>query len=317
MGEIPVAAVVGPTATGKTRLAVEIALHFGGEVISADSMQIYQGLDVGTAKPTAEEMRGIPHHLIDFLDSSEPFSVADYVNLASENIAEIYERGKLPILAGGTGLYVRSLLSNLSFSPQGHDDALREQLQKTAEAEGPASLLEELRSFDPESAERIHPNNVGRMIRAIEVYRVTGITMTEQIRRSKEIPPPYDDVMIGLMYRDRAKLYEAINLRVDKMMRAGLLQEAEKVFHMPLPSTAAQAIGYKEFFPYFRGECSLEESVDSVKRESRRYAKRQLTWFRRDEKIDWICVDDFTDVHEVFSQAFQIIRKKDWNICSE
>lgn len=312
MEKIPVAAVVGPTATGKTRLAVEISLRFGGEVVSADSMQIYRGLDVGTAKPAAKEMRGVPHHLMNFLDPSEPFSVADYVSLASQCIREISGRGKLPVVAGGTGLYVRSLLSNVSFAPQGRDDALRERLQKKAEEEGPVSLAEELRSFDPESAERIHPNNVGRMIRAIEIYRVTGVTMTEQMKRSKETPPPYDDLIIGLTYRDRAKLYEAIDLRVDSMMQAGLLQEAEKVYRMPKPSTAAQAIGYKEFFPYFRGECSLEESVASVKRESRRYAKRQLTWFRRDESVNWLCVDEFSDFQSVFSKTCELIRRKRW-----
>lgn len=312
MEKIPVAAVVGPTATGKTRLAVEISLRFGGEVVSADSMQIYRGLDVGTAKPAAKEMRGVPHHLMNFLDPSEPFSVADYVSLASQCIREISGRGKFPVVAGGTGLYVRSLLSNVSFAPQGRDDALRQRLQKKAEEEGPASLAEELRSFDPESAERIHPNNVGRMIRAIEIYRVTGVTMTEQMKRSKETPPPYDDLIIGLTYRDRAKLYEAIDLRVDSMMQAGLLQEAEKVYRMPKPSTAAQAIGYKEFFPYFRGECSLEESVASVKRESRRYAKRQLTWFRRDESVNWLCVDEFSDFQSVFSKTCELIRRKRW-----
>lgn len=309
MGKIPVVAVVGPTATGKTRLAVEISLRYGGEVVSADSMQIYTGLDVGTAKPSAEEMRGIPHHLIDFLNPSAAFSVADYVGLASEQIAEIYARGSLPVVAGGTGLYVRSLLTNVSFAPQGRDDALRERLQKKAENEGPESLAEELRSFDPESAQRIHPNNIGRMIRAIEVYRVTGVTMTEQMKRSKEVPPPYNDVVIGLTYRDREKLYNAINLRVDKMMQAGLLQEAEKVYQMPFPSTAAQAIGYKEFFPYFRGECPLEDSVESVKQESRRYAKRQLTWFRRDEKINWLFVDEAADFGELFAQTCNIIEQ--------
>lgn len=309
MGKIPVVAVVGPTATGKTRLAVEISIRYGGEVVSADSMQIYRGLDIGTAKPSADEMRGIPHHLIDFLDPSAAFSVADYVGLASEQIAEIYARGRLPVIAGGTGLYVRSLLTNVSFAPQGRDDTLRECLQKKAETEGPESLAEELRSFDPESAQRIHPNNIGRMIRAIEVYRVTGVTMTEQMKRSKEVPPPYNDVVIGLTYRDREKLYRAINLRVDKMMQAGLLQEAEKVYQLPFPSTAAQAIGYKEFFPYFRGECSLEDSVESVKRESRRYAKRQLTWFRRDEKINWLFVDEAADFGELFAQTCNIIEQ--------
>lgn len=314
MEKIPVAAVVGPTATGKTRLAVELALRFGGEVISADSMQIYRDLDVGTAKPTAAEMRGVPHHLIDFLDPSQPFSVADYVRLASENITEIRKRGKLPIVAGGTGLYVRSLLGGLNFSPQGRDEALREKLREKAEREGPQALLEELRTFDPESAERIHPNNVGRVIRAIEVYRVTGVMMTEQMRRSRATPPPYDTAFIGLTYRDRAKLYRAIDRRVDDMMSAGLLREAQMVFSMELPCTAAQAIGYKEFFPYFRGECALEDSVAEVKRESRRYAKRQLTWFRRDASVEWLYADEFADFPALLSRACGIIQRKGWEL---
>ena len=312
MERIPVAAVVGPTATGKTRLAVGLALKFGGEIVSADSMQVYRGLNIGTAKPTPEEMQGVPHHLIGFLDPSQPFSVADYVGLASESIAEISRRGKLPIVAGGTGLYARSLLGGLSFSPQGRDDTLREELRRKAECKGPQALLEELRTFDPESAERIHPNNVGRVIRAIEVYRVTGITITEQMRRSRQVPPPYDAVIIGLTYRDRAKLYGAIERRVDGMMCAGLLKEAKAVFSMEHPGTAAQAIGYKEFFPFFRGECSLEESVAQVKRESRKYAKRQLTWFRRDGSVEWLCVDEFNGFQALLLRACEIIRRKEW-----
>lgn len=310
---IPIIAVVGPTATGKTRLSVELALRFEGEVVSADSMQIYKGLEIGTAKPTMEEMRGVPHHLVDFVDPSQPFSVADYVSLASKAIVDIRERGKLPVVVGGTGLYVSSLLSGLSFSPQGRDDALRIRLREKAQQEGSQALLEELRSFDPESAARIHPNNVGRVIRAIEVYRVTGVTMSEQLRRSRAVPSPYDSVVVGLTYRDRAKLYEAIDRRVDRMMSAGLLEEAKAVFAMEHPGTAAQAIGYKEFFPYFQGKCSLDESVEEVKRESRHYAKRQLTWFRRSEKVNWLFVDEFDDFEQLVSHVCEIIRRKGWN----
>ena len=311
---VPVAAVVGPTATGKTRLAVELALRFGGEVVSADSMQIYRGLTVGTAKPTPEEMRGVPHHLVDFLDPSEPFSVADYVRLASRAVAGIRARGKLPLVVGGTGLYVSSLLGGLRFSPEGRDDALRGELRSRAEREGPQALWEELNAFDPESAARIHPNNVGRVIRAVEVYRTTGVTMSEQVRCSREAPPPYDAAVIGLTCRDRAKLYGAIDRRVDAMMRAGLPDEARRVFSMEHPGTAAQAIGYKEFFPYFRGECSLEEAVAAVKRESRRYAKRQLTWFRRVEGIQWLFTDECGGFEPLCSQACEIIRRKGWKL---
>ncbi len=314
MDRIPVVAVAGPTATGKTRLAVGLALHFGGEVVSADSMQIYRGLTVGTARPAPEEMQGVPHHLIGFQDPSQPFSVADYVQLASQSITEIRSRAKLPIVAGGTGLYLRSLLGGLQFSPQGGDSALRAELNRKAEREGPQALWEELRSFDPESAERIHPNNVGRVVRAVEVYRATGVTMTEQMRRSREVPSPYDAVLIGLAYRDREKLYRAIDSRVDGMMRRGLLDEAKTVFSMDNPGTAGQAIGYKEFFPFFRGECPLEEAVAQVKRESRRYAKRQLTWFRREESVQWLYVDEFEDFGALLFRACEIVEEKGWAV---
>jgi tRNA dimethylallyltransferase len=312
MAGIPVVAVVGPTATGKTKLAVGLSLRFGGEVVSADSMQIYCGLDIGTAKPTAEEMCGVPHHLMDFLDPSQQFSVADFIELASKSIADIHLRGKLPIVAGGTGLYVSSLLSGLNFLPQEKDEQLRVELRHMAEQEGAEKVWKMLREIDPESAERIHPNNVGRVIRAIEVYRVTGVTMTEQIRRSREKPSPYDSLIIGLTYRDRSRLYDAINRRVDVMMQRGLLQEAETVFHMENAVTASQAIGYKEFFPYFRGECSVEESVEQIKRESRRYAKRQLTWFRRDKSVKWLYVDEFANPDELLAKAADLILQKGW-----
>lgn len=313
MGAVPVAAVVGPTATGKTRLAVEIALRFGGEVVSADSMQIYRGLDVGTAKPSVDEMRGVPHHMIGCVGPEQPFSVADYVSASSECIRGIRGRGRLPVVAGGTGLYVRSLLDSVDFAPQGRDETLRAGLRRRAESEGPGVLLEELRSFDPESAERIDPHNIPRLIRTIEIYRVTGLTMTEQIERSRR-STPYDACMIGLSYRDRAKLYAAIDRRVDGMMRRGLLREAEAVLGLPGLCTAKQAIGYKEFAPYFRGECTLEEAVETVKRESRRYAKRQLTWFRRDAGVRWIMVDDFSVFDRVCEHAFDLILEKGWRL---
>lgn len=309
---IPVVAVVGPTASGKSRLAVEIALGRGGEVISADSMQIYKGMDIGTAKPTEEEMRGVPHHLINFVELSHPFSVADYVSLASGCISELSAHGKLPVLAGGTGLYIRSLLQNIQFTENDKNEALRKELAQKAENQGVQALVEELRGFDPESAERIHPNNVGRMIRAIEIYRTTGITMTEQLNRSRQTPSPYDACVIGLDFKDRQKLYDRINLRVDSMMRAGLLAEAEEVLSRPGSQTALQAIGYKELLPYFRSECTLEDAVESIRRESRRYAKRQLTWFRRDGNISWIMVDEYQNFDEVVQQALRIVDQKGW-----
>ncbi|WP_444640701.1 tRNA (adenosine(37)-N6)-dimethylallyltransferase MiaA [Caproiciproducens sp. R1] len=310
--KIPVAAVVGPTASGKSRLAVELALSRNGEVISADSMQIYKGMDIGTAKPTAEEMRGVPHHLIDFAPLSQPFSVADYVSLASDCISEVHARGRLPVIAGGTGLYIRSLLQNIRFTENDKDEALRKELAEKVEKLGVQTLIDELRSFDPASAQRIHPNNLGRVIRAIEIYRTTGVTMTEQLELSRQMPSPYDACIIGLDFQDRQKLYDRINLRVDWMMQDGLLAEAEEILNRPGAQTAMQAIGYKELLPYFRSECSLDEAVESVKRESRRYAKRQLTWFRRDENIHWIMVDEYTDFDGVTEQAFRMIDRKGW-----
>ena len=313
MDKIPIAAVVGPTATGKSRLAVELALRFGGEVVSADSMQIYKGMEIGTAQPDDSERRGVAHHFIGIMDPDQPFSVADYLKLVSQCIEEIHGRGKLPIVAGGTGLYISSLLGNIRFSPEGKDAELRAKLNRRAgEKDGKEALLEELRSFDPQSAERIHPNNLGRVIRAIEIYRTTGVTMTEQIRRSKEAPSQYDSCVIGLDYRDRNKLYDAVNRRVDKMMEQGLPEEAKRILGRKNAPTALQAIGYKEFAPYFSGECGLMEAAERVKLVTRRYAKRQLTWFRHMENVHWIMVDDSSDFSFVCGKAARILAEKGW-----
>ncbi|HEX2985911.1 MAG TPA: tRNA (adenosine(37)-N6)-dimethylallyltransferase MiaA [Caproiciproducens sp.] len=307
MEKIPVAAVVGPTASGKTRLAVEIALRKNGEVISADSMQIYRGMDIGTAKPTEEEMRGVPHHLINFAEPSRMFSVVDYVELASRCIADLHKRGRLPVVAGGTGLYVRSLLQNIRFTETDRNDSLREELRRKAEREGIEPLMQELKRIDPQSARRIHPNNLQRVIRAIEIYRTTGRTMTEQLEQSKRDPSPYRACVIGLDFRDRQKLYDRINQRVDRMMESGLLQEAKEVLSLENSATALQAIGYKELLPYFQGQGSIEDAVKRIKQETRRYAKRQLTWFRRDEETHWIFVDECSNFDEVISQAVAIL----------
>ena len=299
--KIPLIAVVGPTASGKTALAVSLAKRFHGEVISADSMQIYKQMNIATAKPTVEEMDGVPHHLIDCLDLSQKFSVADYTALAHQKAAEIYARGHLPILAGGTGLYIDSVVNNISFSEIRTDEELRKELTRLAEEKGADYLLEELNRFDPESAKRLHPNNLSRIIRAIEVYRLTGITMTEHQRRSRLTPSGYDAVMIGLDFHDRQKLYDRINLRVDRMFADGLLEEAREILSNKNLGTARQAIGYKELQHYFDGQESLEEAIQKIKQETRRYAKRQLTWFRRNPNIHWIYVDccrDFADVSE-------------------
>ncbi len=305
--KIPMLCVVGPTASGKTALAVELARQFGGEVISADSMQIYSEMQIGTARPTKEEMQGVPHHLTGFLPLSKPYSVARFVEDASRCAADIFSRGKLPVLAGGTGLYVSSLVNGVSFAEEQRDPALRESLQRRAEQEGGEALLAELAAFDPESAARLHPNNLGRIIRAIEIYRQTGLTMTEQQERSRKKGSPFCLCMLGITFADRQTLYERINLRVDRMLADGLEEEARRVLAMDGGATALQAIGYKELAPYLRGECSREEAVENLKRETRRYAKRQLTWFRRDERIFWLERDRFaTETELIFAAAQQV-----------
>lgn len=306
--KIPLLVIGGPTASGKTRLAVDLALRYGGEVVSADSMQIYQGMPIGTAAPTAQEMRGVPHHLIGFAEPGKPFSVADYVALAKQKIAEIHARGNLPVVVGGTGLYIRSLITNTQFTETDGDPALREELRQRAQSEGADSLLCELRSFDPQSAERIDPNNLPRLIRAIELYRTTGVTMTEHIRRSRLLPPPYRVCFLCLSFRDRAKLYERINLRVEEMLHRGLEEEARRLLQTPNGATALQAIGYKELLPYFRGETTLPQAAEVICRQSRHYAKRQLTWFRREECARWLFSDDYPDWQALLSAAEEIVR---------
>lgn len=301
--KIPLLAVVGPTASGKTALAVELALRTGGEVISADSMQIYKGMDIGTAKPTLEEQKGVPHHLLDFLDISQSYSVAQYVEEARFCIQEIYHRGRLPILAGGTGLYVSSLINHVQFVQEHTDPQVREELQRRLEQEGVESLLEELRSYDPESAARLHPNNQKRILRAMEIYQTTGVTMTEHIRKSRLRPSPYRYCVIGLAYRDRDILYQRIDRRVDQMIKQGLLEEAKKVLSSPYSSTAMGAIGYKELVPWVQGECSLQEAIDHLKQSTRRYAKRQLTWFRREEWVQWIYVDECENFEDIVKKS--------------
>lgn len=302
--KIPVVAVVGPTASGKTGLAVSIARQFGGEVISADSMQVYRGMDVATAKPSEEEKQGIPHHLMDCLDPGAPFSVADYAALAHKAIADVFARGKLPLLVGGTGLYVGAVLDDLRFTESKSDPALREKWSRFAEEKGGEALLAELQKLDPETAARLHPNDRGRIIRAIEVCCLTGIPMSEQQRRSRG-ESRYRSLKIGLNYRDRQALYDRIDRRVDQMLEQGLLAEAREAIQTDGP-TALQAIGCKEFGSYFAGISTLEEAVESVKRESRRYAKRQLTWFRRDPEIRWFYPDE-TDGETLRKNIFENI----------
>ena len=285
----PVLAVVGPTATGKTALGVELALRLGGEIISADSMQIYRGLDIGTAKVTPEETRGVPHHCMDILPPEAPFSVADFTALAGRLVEEIGARGRLPILVGGTGLYVQSFLNGVRFAEEKAPEGLRDQLTAELAARGPDALYAELQAVDPEAAAAIHPHNHVRVLRALEHYRATGRCLSEQ--KAASLPPerPYRALVLGLDFPQRDVLYRRIDARVDRMMEQGLLEEARLVWarRQSCP-TAAQAIGYKEFFPFFAGEDTLEHCVAQLKQASRRYAKRQLTWFRHMDGVVWL-----------------------------
>lgn len=306
MKRIPVAAVIGPTASGKSDLAVEICRHFGGEVVSADSMQIYKGMDIATAKPTEEEKKNVPHHMMDFLDNTEDYSVALYQRAAAECIADIHLRGLLPVVCGGTGLYVDTLLNNVKLSEESYDEELRRSLLKRAEDEGAEKLLEEVMAFDPEYAEKLHPNNIKRIVRALEVYKTTGTTMTEQTELSKQASP-YDVCFIGLDAEDRQFLYDRIDRRVDIMLERGLESEAREYLATASSSTSAQAIGYKELRPYIDGDVSLNEAVENLKRATRRYAKRQLTWFRRNERINWLYIDKYQKREDMLKDAFTLV----------
>ena len=308
--KIKIFAVCGPTASGKTSLSVRLAKDLNAEVVSCDSMQIYNGMEIGTAKPTAEEMQGVPHHLMGFRDPAEPFSVSDYVSLAAEVIEDIHRRGKNILLVGGTGLYARSLLKAVPFTEDSRDDKIRSALEAEFEKEGIAPLYERLKQLDPEGAENIHPNNTRRVIRALEYCAVTGEPFSKQAKDSKAVESPYDGKILVLSFRDRETLYGRINLRVEQMFRDGLLKEAEDYFKQygTPGQTSVQAIGYKELFPYFEGKCSLEEAKENIKRETRRYAKRQLTWFRREEDAVWLYADDFKDPEDLINAAETIAR---------
>ena len=308
----PVLAVVGPTATGKTALGVALAKRFGGEVISADSMQIYRGLDVGTAKVTAEETQGVPHHCVDFLPPEEVFSVADFTALAARLEQEISARGALPILVGGTGLYIQSFLEGIRFTEEKPSNGLREQLAAELEARGPEAMYAELLSVDPQAAAAIHPNNRVRVLRALEHYRATGRRLSEQKAASRPSQRPYRSLVLGLDFADRAQLYRRIDLRVDRMMEQGLLEEARLVYdHRDSYRTAAQAIGYKEFFPYFAEEAELAACVEKLKQASRNYAKRQLTWFRHMEGVVWIQADAPDLLDEACRRTEEFLEKRD------
>ena len=291
MEKLPVIVVVGATASGKTALAVRLARHYGGEVISADSMQLYQGMDIATAKPTEAEKEGVPHHMMGFLPVTESYSVARYAQEANRIAGEIAARGGVPIVAGGTGLYIDSLIDNIVFEDEPDNAAVRATLRERREREGIEVLYRELERIDPETAALLHIRNENRVLRALEVYALTGETISERRRRSRLHESRFDPVWLGLDYRDRQQLYDRIDCRVDDMLARGLLREAESYYRLPEAATASQAIGYKELKGYFSGELTLDEAVDNLKRATRRYAKRQLTWFRKNERIHWIFRD--------------------------
>lgn len=305
---IPLPIVAGPTASGKTGLAVALAKRLGGEVVSADSMQVYEELSIGTARPGPQEMQGIPHHLMGFLPLTASYSVAQYVQDAHAVIRDIHIRGRLPIVCGGTGLYIGALADNLQFTPDNPDAALRRELRRRAETEGGAALLKELEAVDPETASRLHENDSGRIIRALELVKSTGLTMSEQLRRSRQQPTPYAACYLLLDARDRQVLYDRIDRRVDCMVENGLLEEAEKALNLTPESTAVQAIGYKELQPYFDGICSLEEALENLKRQTRRYAKRQLSWFRRIDKAHRLYIEDYADVEGLADEAARLLQ---------
>ena len=304
--------IAGPTASGKTALAVELAKELNGEVVSCDSMQVYKRMDIGTAKPTAEEMQGIPHHMLDVAQAWEDFSVSRYCNQAAPIVDDIIAQGKTAIIAGGTGLYMDSLIRGNNFAPF-PSTGVREALEARAEAEGIQPLLEELAQVDPESAGRLHPSDRKRIIRALEVYRETGITITEHNRRTREVPPKYRPVWLGLDFSDRAALYRRIDRRVERMLEAGLLDEIRSLLESGIPETctAMQAIGYKEFLPVLRGERGLCDAAAEVCQSSRRYAKRQLTWFRRNPNMHWIAREEDGAPDEIIRQARQILHEFD------
>ena len=302
-----VVCVVGPTASGKTRLGVALAHALDGEVVSADSMQIYRRMDIGTAKPTEAEMEGIVHHMIDVAEPEENWSAARYVEAATQCVEDIFHRGKRPIIVGGTGLYIDSLVSGRSFAVQ--STGWRQKLQAQAAAEGIEPLRATLKQVDLAAYERIQPADEKRIIRALEVWYETGKTITQHNLETKAVPPRYRPVWIGLDYQDRAALYRRIDLRVENMLSAGLLDEIRALLALGVSpkTTAMQAIGYKEFFGYLSGACSLDEAAALCKQRSRNYAKRQLTWFRRNPDVHWLRMTGTEDFSEVLSAARQNI----------
>ena len=304
--------IAGPTASGKTALAVALAKEFNGEVVSCDSMQIYRRMDIGTAKPTVEEMEGIPHHMIDVAEPDEDFSVSRYCCMASPIVDDIVARGKTAIIAGGTGLYMDSLMRGNAFAPF-PSTGMREKLEAQADREGMEAMLALLHSIDPDAAARLHLSDRKRIIRALEVFYETGETITAHNIRTQAIPPRYTPLWLGLDFAHRAELYRRIDMRVDIMLQQGLMEEIRNLLASGIPEkcTAMQAIGYKEFLCALDGQCTIEEAADDVRKSSRHYAKRQLTWFRRNKNIHWLTRKTGEGTEEIICRARQVIRDFD------
>ncbi len=300
--------IAGPTASGKTALAVALAKELSGEVVSCDSMQVYRRMDIGTAKPTSEEMEGIPHHMLDVAEPEEDFSVSRYCAMAAPIVDDILARGKTVILAGGTGLYMDSLIRGNDFAPF-PSTGVREQLEAEADQVGMDAMLARLAAVDPDAAARLHLADRKRIIRALEVYGETGMTITEHNRRSQAVPPRYQPLWLGLDFDPRAALYERIDRRVGLMLEQGLEHEIRSLLSAGLSSkcTAMQAIGYKEFVAALDGQCTMEEAADLVRQSSRRYAKRQLTWFRRNNQMHWLVRSGAESAEEITRRARRII----------
>ena len=298
--------IAGPTASGKTALAVELAKLVGGEVVSCDSMQVYKHMDIGTAKPTKEEMQGIPHHMLDVAQPFEDFSVSRYCEMAAPIVDDIVARGKTAIIAGGTGLYMDALIRGNAFAPY-PATGRREELEALAQKEGIEAVLSQLREVDPESAQRLHPSDQKRIIRAMEVYLETGCTITEHNRKTQLLPPRYDPMWFALEDSDRQQLYNRIDRRVELMVEAGLVQEIRSLLAMGIPEkcTAMQAIGYKEFLSAMKGDCSIDVAIALVQQSSRHYAKRQLTWFRRNSNICWLRREQGDGLSQIVAKARQ------------
>lgn len=304
--------IAGPTASGKTALAVELAKELHGEVVSCDSMQVYRRMDIGTAKPTKEEMQGIVHHMLDVAEPDEDFSVSRYCEMASPIVDGILARGKTAIVAGGTGLYMDALIRGNAFAPF-PSTGVREALEAQADAEGMEAMLAWLRSVDPETADRLHLSDRKRIIRALEVFLETGETITEHNKRTQAVPPKYTPLWLGLDFAERSELYRRIDLRVGRMLEMGLLEEIQSLLASGIPRkcTAMQAIGYKEFVAALDGQCTTAQAADLVRQSSRRYAKRQLTWFRRNGQIHWLTRRADTENAEIIALARHCFREFD------